>query len=134
MRPAVQSLAKRSRRNARRVEIKNCWEFEAMTFISHEDMERVSAPTPKYHLPLCFPIRRIEYDARPKSHCDMFWMGGFGWYPNLEGVLWFLREIFPLLRDELAESRIRLHFLGSDPRRNCLRLPTGTHTCTRPRS
>jgi glycosyltransferase involved in cell wall biosynthesis len=108
-------LAAFSRRNAHRVEIENAWGFEAMTFISRPDMERVSGVSEKHYLPLCFPLGEVDYESRPRKFCDMFWMGGFGWYPNAEGVLWFVRAIFPLIRDRLAEAGIRLHFLGGSP-------------------
>lgn len=120
-------LARHSRRNAHSVEIENAWGFEAMTFISREDMARVSARVDKHYLPLCFPIQEDAYDARPDDYCDMLWMGGFGWYPNAEGVLWFVREVFPLISARLEQARIRLHFLGGSPPDELRAIDDGKH-------
>lgn len=58
---AVTRIAEISRRNAQRVEIDNAWHFDAMTFISREDMDRVTAPVEKHYVPLCFPVKEVDY-------------------------------------------------------------------------
>lgn len=112
---ALEFVARISRRNAHRVEIENKWKFEAMTFISGEDMRRVTAELDKQFIPLCLPVKDIDYMQKPESPVNLIWMGGFWWYPNAEAVLWFVREILPRVRDRLAERNIRLHFLGAAP-------------------
>lgn len=124
-RHVLSRIASMSRRNARRVELENAWGFEAMTFISHEDMARATACGCREYLPLCFPIRDDDYDLRPREFCDMLWMGGFGWYPNAEAVIWFVREIFPLIRPHMVGARIRLHFLGGSPPKELVELHDG---------
>lgn len=111
----IELLAKISRKNAHQVEFENKWNFEAMTFISMNDMTRVTAPVEKYYIPLCLPVKDIDYREKPESPINLLWMGGFWWYPNAEGVLWFVREILPLVRDRLAERNIQIHFLGVAP-------------------
>lgn len=112
---AVGFVARISRRNARQVEIENKWNFEAMTFISMNDMSRVSAPLDKHYIPLCLPVKDVDYAAKPEPPVNLLWMGGFWWYPNAEGVLWFVRDILPIVRDQLSTLNIRLHFLGAAP-------------------
>lgn len=108
-------VAGRSRRSAYAVEIQNSFKFSAMTFISRRDMARVTAPEPKVLMPLFFPSTGLPYRNKPTGVFNVLWMGGFGWHPNAEGILWFVRNIFPRIRDELKVSRIVLHFCGSQP-------------------
>jgi glycosyltransferase involved in cell wall biosynthesis len=124
---AVSKVAEISRRNARKVEIDNAWNFDAMTFISREDMERVTAPVEKHYIPLCFPVKPSDYGKKPKGVVNMLWMGGFWWYPNAEGVAWFAREILPLVKDRLAANDIRLQFLGANPPDDLKALHDGEH-------
>ncbi|WP_429324971.1 glycosyltransferase [Paraburkholderia sp. GAS348] len=124
---AVEKVAQISRRNAQRVEIDNAWKFDAMTFISQEDMNRITAPVEKHYLPLCFPVKDIDYRKKPADALNLLWMGGFWWYPNAEGVAWFIREILPLVKDKLEEHNIRLHFTGAHPPDDLKAIHDGQH-------
>ena len=112
---AIEGVARASRRNAHQVEAQNKWKFDAMTFISMSDMERVSAEVSKSYIPLCLPVKGVNYSDKPDDCVNLLWMGGFWWHPNAEGVLWFVRSILPLIVDKLAALNIRLHFLGAGP-------------------
>lgn len=112
---AVEFVARISRKNAHQVEVENKWNFEAMTFISMNDMSRVSAALDKQYIPLCLPVKDIDYATKPEPPVNLLWMGGFWWYPNAEGVLWFVRDILPLVRDQLSTMNVCLHFLGAEP-------------------
>lgn len=108
-------IAVRSRRAAKAVELENAFGFAAMTFISRHDMQRVTADVPKYLMPLHFPLSMSRYADKPKDVFNVLWMGGFGWYPNSEGVTWFAEQIYPLLRAGLYAHNIVLHFCGGNP-------------------
>lgn len=114
-RKAVEFVAQQSRQNAQKVEAENKWKFEAITFISQRDMDRCAASTIKVHVPLCLPIKSGKYEDKPKDEVNFLWMGGFWWYPNAEGVVWFAKEIFPRVQDKLKNNNIKLHFLGDAP-------------------
>ncbi|WP_256583828.1 glycosyltransferase [Burkholderia singularis] len=124
---AIESIARISRANAHKVEIENAWSFDAMTFISPDDMNRVTAPVEKHYIPLCFPIKDVDYDAKPHDKLNLLWMGGFWWYPNAEGVMWFVREIFPRLKDSLDRLNICLHFTGAHPPDELKAIHDGEH-------
>ena len=51
--------------------------------------------------------RRGEFDARR----DLVFVGGFQHPPNIDAVLWFVREVFPLVRAQLSD--VNLHVIGS---------------------
>ncbi|HEX3894721.1 MAG TPA: glycosyltransferase [Rudaea sp.] len=51
--------------------------------------------------------RRRDFDARR----DLVFVGGFQHPPNIDAVLWFVRDVFPLVRAELTD--VNLHVIGS---------------------
>ncbi|WP_083868361.1 glycosyltransferase [Dyella ginsengisoli] len=108
-------ISRRSRRSAHAVEIQNSFDFSVMTFISKDDMSRVTASVPKLWMPLSFARKGFPYEDKPIDVFNVLWMGGFGWYPNSEGVIWFSKRIFPAIQDQLREHNIILHFCGSNP-------------------
>lgn len=120
-------VATRSRRAAKAVELDNAFGFAAMTFISRHDMQRVTADVPKYLMPLHFPLGTARYEDKPTGVFNVLWMGGFGWYPNSEAVIWFAEHIYPLLRDELHARNIVLHFCGGNPPDALKALHDGQH-------
>ena len=111
----VEWIAARSRRAAHAVEIDNAFGFRAMTFISPHDMQRVTADVPKLLMPLYFRKRPVPYRDKPLDRFNVLWMGGFGWYPNAEGIDWFVRQIFPHLAGRLESANVCLHFCGGNP-------------------
>jgi GT2 family glycosyltransferase/glycosyltransferase involved in cell wall biosynthesis len=73
------------------------------------------------------PEKRIEvippymYDHFPAdasdtpldARKDLIFLGGFGHLPNVDGVLWFVKEIFPGILRHLPD--VRFFIVGSDP-------------------
>ncbi len=57
--------------------------------------------TEKKHL----PISRENFSERS----DIVFVGGFSHKPNLDGIVWFLNEVFPKL-----DKNIRVHIVGSN--------------------
>lgn len=108
-------VARNSRQAAKAVEIENEYDFKAMTFISRQDMARVTDHVPKYLMPLHFPISERSYADRQVAGFHVLWMGGFDWYPNAEGVGWFIEQVYPLIKDQLRANGIVLHFCGGNP-------------------
>lgn len=107
-------IARCSRKNAKRVEIDNIWNIEAITFISENDMAKVSGATSKYYLPLTFPSISSPVISSSEEPCRVLWLGSFWWGPNLEGMEWFADQIFPLIREQLRERNIQIHVVGSN--------------------
>jgi len=44
---------------------------------------------------------------------DIIFVGGFGHKPNVDAVIWFVKEIFPLVQKELTD--IKFYIIGSNP-------------------
>ncbi len=51
---------------------------------------------------------------------DMLFVGGFAHKPNADAVLWFTREVLPLVQKKLPD--VRLHVVGSSPTEEILAL------------
>lgn len=60
--------------------------------------------------------RRREFDARR----DLVFVGGFQHPPNIDAVLWFVREVFPRVRAQLPD--VMFHVIGSKAPRQILDL------------
>jgi GT2 family glycosyltransferase/glycosyltransferase involved in cell wall biosynthesis len=60
--------------------------------------------------------RRREFAARR----DLVFVGGFQHPPNIDAVLWFLREVFPRVRAQAAD--VQVHIIGSKAPKQILEL------------
>lgn len=115
-------IAKESRKNTYDVEIDNLYKFEVKSFISKIDMNRANKGKCKYyHLPLAFDsIPNIK--TKKDGIFRVVWMGGFLWYPNAEGIEWFVDYIYPLLK---GANNIEIHFVGGNPPEKLLGINDG---------
>lgn len=61
-----------------------------------------------------FPVDILPLSSTPyEQRSDLLFVGGFAHQPNLDAVLWFAREVFPLVRQ--AVPNIEWHIVGRDP-------------------
>ena len=103
-----------SQRNSYLVEAENAWKFDAMCYISQDEMNRSKSRYGKaYWLP-----PSIESDLHSEKDFNnkcfkVIYTGMFGWPPNAEGAIWFTKEILPLMRKQ--KNNIEFHFIGSNP-------------------
>lgn len=107
-------IAKKSRENTYAIEINNRLNFNVKTFISLSDMERVNLKLCKgYHLPMAFEQKAV---VRKKidQKIRVMWIGGFSWYPNAEGINWFVDNIYSLLILHNI-TNMEFHFIGGNP-------------------
>lgn len=54
-----------------------------------------------------------DVDYLYEQRKDLMFIGGFGHAPNIDGVLWFSKEVFPIIKKEIPD--IVFHILGSKP-------------------
>lgn len=66
---------------------------------------------PAYIYPALSPVNRPEEQLEQRR--DILFVGGFGHPPNLDAVLWFAQEIFPLVLKE--EPQMVWHIVGVAP-------------------
>jgi glycosyltransferase involved in cell wall biosynthesis len=64
-------------------------------------------------VPASFDLSGLAPATAPPQPRTVFLIGSLNWLPNLEGLDWFLREVWPLAHAELPE--LALHVAGSYP-------------------
>ncbi len=82
--------------------------FDRVVYVSDQDRQslgRAVEPHRATTIPICIdPSERslvdLEDEARTVTH-----LGTMFWPPNVDGVLWFAREVWPLVREQAPEAR-----------------------------
>jgi glycosyltransferase involved in cell wall biosynthesis len=90
-------------------------QFDAVAAITNDDAQRLRAlgcPEPVVFIPAGVDLSRFQPnpDLKPKPR-TLFMIGSLNWLPNLEGLQWLLREIWPILHAEMPD--VELHIAGS---------------------
>jgi sugar transferase (PEP-CTERM/EpsH1 system associated) len=117
-------------------------EFDASIFVSEAEAEIVRRRTPGRELTV-FPngvdleaFRPVHDPERPREPTVVF-TGVMGYYPNVDAVSYFARDVLPLVRSRIPQARFAI--VGRDPAgavRRLAKLPgvlvTGTVPDVRP--
>ena len=90
---------------------------DAVAAITEDDARRLRAlgcPAPIVIIPAPANTKRFRPDpTRQPQPRTLFMLGSLNWLPNLEGVDWFLREVWPVAHREMPD--LELHIAGSHP-------------------
>jgi O-antigen biosynthesis protein len=101
---------------------------DAVLYLSEEEaaVVRTMEPGVAAHavVPYCFDRFGTERPA-PQSHQIIF-VAGFGHPPNAEGVCWFVREVLPLIREQVRDAALAI--VGSNPTEQVRALAGGAVT------
>jgi glycosyltransferase involved in cell wall biosynthesis len=74
-------------------------------------------------IPASYDLGRLPPASAPPQPRTLFIIGSLNWLPNLEGLAWFLREVWPQAHAELPE--LELHIAGSHPPADLTSRPAG---------
>ena len=66
------------------------------------------------------PASKQIADKNRKPCCTLIFCGLMDYYPNVDAVVWFVKEVLPRLRDRLGE--LRFHVMGARPAKEILNL------------
>ncbi|MGC9040481.1 MAG: glycosyltransferase [Roseiflexus sp.] len=110
-------LWEREWRQLRTYEGRVCREFEAVTAVSHEDRQAlIDAMGIERHIPV-IPIavdaEREQPIARQPDSRGILSLATMMWPPNIDGVLWFARSIYPLIKQQV--EGVRFFVVGQRP-------------------
>lgn len=61
-------------------------------------------------IPTSFNIEQLPDDYSLCGNPNIFHLGAMNWYPNEEGVKWFVQDVFHLIKNRISE--INLHLAG----------------------
>ena len=70
----------------------------------------------------------VEYFERPKSSSilyDLVFVGSMDWMPNIDGMRWFLANVFPLIRKQKSDCRLAI--VGRNPPQELLDAAKDAH-------
>jgi glycosyltransferase involved in cell wall biosynthesis len=101
--------------------------FDGVAAITAQDADRLrqlGCPEPIAVIPASYDLGRLPPAAgAPPRPRTLFVIGSLNWLPNLEGLAWFLQEVWPQAHAELPE--LELHIAGSHPPADLTGRPPG---------
>lgn len=99
-----------------RYEVEVCREFDRVVWVTAEDEAAVfQAATSGLVIPICVdPAVRPVVQRHPQPWRVTF-LGGLHWPPNAEGVAWFMREVWPVIHQQVPQARLTV--IGKEPPR-----------------
>lgn len=114
------ALWRREARVMRRYEPEMCGRFDEIVWVTAEDKAAVGlaaqpgGPDPRQHvIPICIDPTEQSVFVRVERPRRVTFLGGLHWPPNAEGVRWFYREVWPLIRVRLGEAVLTV--IGRNP-------------------
>ena len=125
--PLKRWLLQREARAFARYEPAVCQQFDHVTFVTEEDREallsRMRPPTGDQHgqslrdqtsvIPICVDTAAVEPVPPVAEPFRVTHVGTMYWPPNVEGLLWFLQNVWPQVRQEAPQARLTL--IGKNP-------------------
>jgi glycosyltransferase involved in cell wall biosynthesis len=70
--------------------------------------EKHSGKTPVISIPFGIELGKYKVPVGQPATTDLFHIGSMNWYPNEEGIIWFLSKVWPLLTQELPSLKFYL--------------------------
>jgi polysaccharide biosynthesis protein PslH len=86
-------------------------EYDAIIAISHEDAEtfrNLGCAIPIHVTPFGVQLEEYTYPNPEKAPLSICFIGSLDWKPNLEGLLWFIENCWPLLLERIPDLRLRV--------------------------
>lgn len=68
--------------------------------------------TPVISIPFGIELGKYQETVNQPVKTDLFHIGSMNWFPNEEGIIWFLSKVWPLVNHEMPE--LRLHLAGRE--------------------
>lgn len=86
-------------------------DYDALVPISEKDADffrEAGCTCPLLTIPTAVDSEKLQIDKSKIQWPSLFHIGALDWMPNQEGLLWFLREVWPKLREAYPELRFFL--------------------------
>ena len=111
-------------RKLARYEAEVCRQFDHVITVTEEDkqiLSQFSIPNSQFTIiPICVDPSEIPVVERNPEVKNIISIGTMFWPPNVDGVLWFAREVFPLIKQQVPEARF--YVVGKNPPREIRQL------------
>jgi glycosyltransferase involved in cell wall biosynthesis len=117
-------LLGRDWRLIKRYEGQVCREFDAVLAVSAEDraalQEAAGSPVEITVIPITVDTDEVQPVQRVPGGGHILHIGTMFWPPNIDGIRWFIDEVYPLIREKRPE--VVFNVLGARPPRDLLEL------------
>ncbi len=90
-------------------------------FLNERDVQRAMElyhvnPDQCVIIPVCVPEREVDLSEKDSAEpFSILFTGSFWYYPNKEGLLWFIEHVWVPFRKEMPERNCRLILAGRNP-------------------
>lgn len=109
--PAKRSYLKLLARQLKKYELQIFKEVDGIVAISSTDEKKyhqLGYRGPITTVPFGIDTEKLTYESDVHPQISLFHLGSMDWTPNLEGVNWFLDEVWPLLHKQLPDIKLYL--------------------------
>ncbi len=99
-------------RTLKRYELNSLRQFDGIVAITRNDaafFSQTGVPTPVIDIP--FGVHLQDYPIPQAERCtapSLFHIGAMNWYPNMEGIRWFLDQVWPMIHREFPDLTFTL--------------------------
>ncbi|MEM1411352.1 MAG: glycosyltransferase [Pseudomonadota bacterium] len=99
-------------RQTRRSELSVIRDADATLVVSPVEQELLAEEAPDAEVFVVSNIHEVSGSATPYTErTDLYFVGGYQHPPNIDAAEWFVREIWPIVREQLPE--VKFHLVGS---------------------
>jgi len=122
------ALLRRECENLKRYEARVCHRFDQVLAVTEADrkaLQSVSSHDCNIEvIPICGDPSAIPVVERLTGTKKILHVGTMFWPPNVDGVLWFSREVYPMIKREVPDAEF--YIVGARPPREVKRLQRTT--------
>jgi glycosyltransferase involved in cell wall biosynthesis len=84
--------------------------FQACTVVSEQEKRLLASVAPRYQavelIPNCIDLPKYDRESIPRACHTLIFTGAFTYRVNYDAMVWFLAEIYPLIRQRIPSVRL----------------------------
>jgi len=117
--PLRKRLLRAEWEKARAIEARVCQSFDHVLAVSEQDQQTFAQEFGIAHataLPTGVDVEYFRPQPVQPRPGNVVFVGSLDWYPNEDGISWFLREVFPHIRREVGNASLTIVGRNPSPR------------------
>jgi polysaccharide biosynthesis protein PslH len=115
--PLLKVYAKLQVKKFLKYEPKLCGKFDNCIMITQEDENEILHYNPDIKtsvIPAGIDSQLLEFKSKEIIPFTLFHIGSLKWLPNLDGLNWFLDEVFPVIINKMPQTKLFIYGKGSE--------------------
>ncbi|AFY95602.1 glycosyltransferase [Chamaesiphon minutus] len=101
-------------------ELKIYKKSDVVIAVSHQDRRILYAENKNFKIIVIPNIIKLKQQSINPSSKEVIFIGGYNWSPNVDGIQWFVKEIWSLIIDMVPDAVLSI--IGSNPTEEVLKL------------